>query len=335
MASAATLVLPNQTYTSAVISSPSYTPPTPSKNYLDRCVEEIRLSDVHAKQMDKYATIIKVRTNFLAYGVFIPAAVTALVLTGIFAPVYIPLAMITIAWATDIVLRYFKRSMAKAEEIKESAQQVRDIAKEYQAIQARSPYEIQDDLIELAPNVPAGQQGRFTPLLAHHNYWKNLQEKAATEMQDQIQKARCTGKRMIKKRIEHYKNAAIKRQEMLQAKVYRAFAIAVMNNPGFQGHSADICSINDFKPPIDSIVSYRAPRNAEGRNNDEDKGPEINIDSSIHESPWLQRALYENFGDPDADAFVIFNNDEMESISSRQVEQLTAEQLATQIIRAM
>jgi len=186
----------------------------------------------------------------------------------------------------------------------------------------------------LAPAITYAQHDRFKPLLAHHNYWKRLQEHCETEMRDQIREAKKTDKKKIKKRIEHYKIADFKQQEMLQAKVHRAFIIAVMNNPSFQGKAEDVCRIENFKLTVDSVIPYKEnPR--EESNQDTDTGAIIQINTPVHESPWIQQALYRKFGDRDADAFVIFKKEGIDPITSTQVEELTIHQLAMCILRAM
>jgi hypothetical protein len=276
------------------------------KTYLNHCVEELDMSDIIAKKHDKHATAYKVAT-YAVIGLFIAAAAAAVILTGIFAPVFVPIAMMSIICLTNPALTLVKQLLNSSLTNEYSAKKTRDLKEAYHAVKSR---DTQAEIARLAPGVPQDQQDSLKPLLAHYNYWHGVQQTHEEFMNKKLQEAETPieqGKENTK--VVNYTAVANLRHQALVAKVSKAFIIAVMNNPGFIGIANDICSLKDFRVPANLS------------------------DTTTNE--WAQHALFRDLGLAHSDDYLVFQNPEVPAISYRETIRATAEELAESFKRAM
>lgn len=282
---------------------PEQQPQPQGKNYLQHCVEELDMSDTLAKKDDKYATAYKVAA-YAVIGVFIVAAAAAVILTGIFAPVFVPVAMMSIICLTNPALALVKKLLSSSVVHEHAAKKTRDLKESYQDVQSR---DTNGGIEDLAPHVPQDQQGRLKPLLAHYNYWNRVQWAYEELMNEKLQEARQPDQtesieKVQNKKIVNFTAAANLRHQALVAKISKAFIIAVMNNPSFNGTADDISSLKDF---------------------------------SVGTNEWAQHAIYRDLELDHGDDYLEFQNPEIPAISYREVNRLTAEELAESFKRAM
>ncbi|HEY2811014.1 MAG TPA: hypothetical protein VGJ00_06475 [Rhabdochlamydiaceae bacterium] len=285
----------------------------PSKSYIQRCWEDITNSDQEAKKLDRYATWRKVAAWASAV-LFIAAAAATTVLTGLYAPVYVPVTMVACISLMKFPLVWFKNNMDASNAYKIDAERKRAIAQHHQELATQGDQALNNKILAIAPQSQPESLQQLRATYAHYDYWVNRFNHHETETQNQIQEAQKATDRNT--RLSHYVVAQEKRQQALVSKVTAALFNAVIRNPSFAGGVHDVISrIRNFDLPLDC--------------------QDMSVNVSLRDNPWVQSALMHEFNDASADQFVLFANKNIVPLTKSDVHTLTIQQIADRILAAM
>jgi hypothetical protein len=204
------------------------TAPIHSKTYLDICTEELANSNKIANKHDLHATANKVG-GYALIGFYIIAAGAAVAATGLYAPVFVPVAIITIICFKDPVWQVAKGRFDQSAVHTHSAIKLRAIKKIHTTVQTST----------------LTNSKRLMPLVAHYNYWDRVQNECQKQVKAKLKEAK------VKKqnKVSLYLDAASFRQQALCAKVSKAFIRAVIHHPEYKGTADNLCALRDFSVP--------------------------------------------------------------------------------------
>jgi hypothetical protein len=267
-----------------------------NKTYLQRCVEDLNRTDELAKQCDHKATAYKVAA-YATIGLFIAAAAAASILIGIYFSPFLPAVGITTICLFKPVLDFIKKKLALAEGEELRAKRTRGIGEEYQKI-LKNPEEAQKSLQELSL-YSLDKDTDYKPLLANYNYWNKLWTEKEAQLQKKLADAK---KKKLSDRITTYIAAAPLRKEIHAAKISQASITAVLNNPEFTGMPEDLAYIKDYSLPVKGVA--------------------------LETNEWIRDKLLGDFGDEEAEAYLVFQNREVKPLTYKQVEEMSPDELS-------
>lgn len=256
--------------------------PALANTYIDRSVEEIRMNREIAEYLDQQTSAYRNYT-YLSIAALVAAAGAALFITGIFAPVYLPLTTISIFCLIKPAQELINDQFAEPYiQFKTLAQRTRDIGTEYLTI-PNTPKD--ESFYRLIYRIPQGQYQRYKPLIAACNYWNRRQMHHETNMRENIHNARQQ-QRSLDQAVEYYLNASQERMAALQCKIQKAFLLAVAWNPQFVGSEHDLFNLNNLNIPADRNANI--------------------IHTDYNANGWALNAILQDFGDKRANAFIVF-----------------------------
>lgn len=235
-----------------------------TKNYLDRCVEQLDPSVASSREWCAFwyrvaATATAVAFTALAVGVFVA--------TGVFAPVYIPIAAIGAFAASQIVLEFCKKLFTTADLINERADKLKKIKFTYDSLASATQGQLVaklngfgDGLGEFAQDNPDSLTAAKA-LIARYDFWRERSvacEKLEADFLNDATRLSKDNYYSHRFPINQFREDAITlhRQSLIN-KVRSAFVLTMLQSPQTKGM---LESFGDFAPitPLEQLLGKYA-----------------------------------------------------------------------------
>jgi hypothetical protein len=224
-----------------------------SKNYLNRYVEcdpaKSALSHARKEKLWKIASV----AGLVAYTIIVALAA---VLTGIFAPAYLPVAIAAAITLTPLAYQFFYVTLQKWSAQHASEAKIEEgVAKKLAKIPTSSD-QVASLLMKMADKLPS--LAHLRPAIARYQYWEEMSEKW-------LESGHALGKETVGVNQENAKNPdKIKeirlesmdlREDSQIAKVRAAFLLHILRNPCLRGDENDN-DLFSFKiiPPSERLL---------------------------------------------------------------------------------
>ncbi len=276
--------------------------PLPIKSCFARYVEDVRTADVIARQ-DERSAAWKQAAGVVTLIAFTAICGGALLFTGLTAPVYVPIILITAGCLLEPAIQGYFYFNAQASALLESAKRIRDISDQHQSFEAEPSHittlrvnALKTNAFSLA-NLSQQNVNDYKPLLAIYNYWQNAQGEFEARATSYIEQARKEDAANATAISANYKSAKEEQKKALIAKTNAAFYRAVIQNPSFVGEFSSLVSFKDFN--------------------------------------WSTQALYRDFQDHRADHVIEFTNSSKPAITMAELQGETVAALAQRFLEAM
>lgn len=221
------------------------TPPT--QTYLQFSEEELNpdLQAFHAKESTLYR--VAAIATVVAFSVIVGAAV---VVTIIYAPLFIPLCLIYSVPALMVAKRVHHYFDHRSELASDRANQLAGIKKNFEEIEDFAPEQIQQLLQQKKINYIFRMRHNdpsfvtLKPLIARHTFWENHVAGLEAQKQDFSSRANeleSKNSTRDKEKITALRNAALEvEKDALESKVKNAFINAVIRRFAFTGTLQDL-----------------------------------------------------------------------------------------------
>lgn len=247
---------------------------TQETTYLSRCVEKLDLKKTAA--LERKATWIKIAA-VATLVVFTVIAIGAFVGTGLFAPVFLPIAGITAICILPGVGNIYKQIMNKSMQFKEQANDNKRLQELHAPLVNATTAQIQEQLLQKGINwqqIPGMLENperlkTLTPLIARQNQWESriaelTQERAKTQREiSNIVAESPTETDQTREKLLPLRNHLLEiDQVVLKAKINAAFINAVMRRPEFRGNDQTLFSFTQIEP-FDRIIRQACGHDAE------------------------------------------------------------------------
>ncbi len=278
----------------------------PKKAFLDRCVETI--DPKVASRLSLHSTLWKVAavTSLVAFTIL---AMGAFVATNLAAPVYVPVAGISILLMLPLAKAAYQWLIRKAETNSEKATQLQKINEKFTAMDKASTQEIQAALAQKGIqwwSIPGMAQNpeelhKLKALLARQDYWGDYCGKLEERKQAKLKEIDHVSETLEEKEHEKVFNTRLEvlfiEQAQIQTKVNAAFVNAVMRKPSFVGDESDVYRISCLLPE--------------------------------------QRIMWQAFADHSGREYLRFNNDRLPPITMDEIIRMSVNELGERISQAM
>jgi hypothetical protein len=293
--------------------------PASTNNYLQRRVEELTHSQEHIQNLEWDAQKSKIWAVFTA-ALSSLVALGIVITVGLFAFPYLPPATGIAVGILSFGYASYGENMKIANEHMKEANYNRDMAQEFQNFEVQNDYMAAVDLsIATGRDVLPSDANTLKPLLADYKYWNRQCDKYQREERADIEAARNETSSDV--RVEKYTSANSCRQWGLNAKVSAAFAVAAMQNLGFEKEPKDLCFTTNFRLPAD--IEHYKPETG------------LTIFANFKYNAWVTRALHQEFNDPRADQYLVFKDARIAPLSTTEVQTQSIVQIAQRISDAM
>lgn len=234
-----------------------------TKNYLDRCVEQLDPSVASTREWCAFGYRTAAKAATVGY---IVLAVSIFVATGIFAPVYVPIAAICTITFSNVVLVFIKNLYHTAEQFDERADKLKKIKLIYDNLASATPQQVATKLDELDitinyKSVDPTSLNSLKALIARYDFW---QERSVTCEKQHAAALDEANRQSDENYFEHRfsinslrEDAVNLRRQSVDAKVRSAFILAVVQRPDIKGV---LESIGDFPPivPLEQLLGNYA-----------------------------------------------------------------------------
>jgi hypothetical protein len=226
--------------------------PTQEKKYLDYCVEQIKEDTIKEFESNSSYYSNMAWASIIAYSVL---AISAFVVTGVFAPVYVPIAGICAYLGANHVFKFYKSRQQYSESTGAQAGHLKTISNNHQNLAAVTPDQLQWVLLRMGIswlNIPGMVQqpqdlNTLKPLIARHQFWEGhvqgLEQKKQADLQEALRLATENYPENRAKIYDLRTDALEIDRQILEAKVKDAFVLAAIQRPTMTG---TIDSIGDF-----------------------------------------------------------------------------------------
>jgi hypothetical protein len=249
MATTASVSLPAITATQSANTTLASSQP---QKFLDHCIEELDPSA--ATPFEKQSTLWNVAASATLIA-FTVLAVSAFIATGIFAPIYIPIAGICALLLLNPVSEFYEKFQQYSKDAGARAEQLKEIVRHYDTLKEATPEELQRAIQRTGVTwfqIPGMFQhpenlSTLKPLLARHKFWEGQTQKLEQKSQIALQKAQelsTTNSPENREEIYNLRTGALELQrQALESKVKDAFVLSVLRNPDLTG---TLESVGDF-----------------------------------------------------------------------------------------
>jgi hypothetical protein len=227
--------------------------PADTKTFLDRCNEELNPAVASAFERQRFwwntaSTVTLVAFTSFAVGTFFA--------TGIFAPVYVPIAGLCTLLFLEPISRIAQKFQDYAKNAQAQADQLKEINRNLQVLNQTHPVQLQIQLphmgITWLPNAAQNpnELNAVKPLIARHQFWQSHIAKLFERKQTVLQEAQnLINESYPNNRKEIYELRAtaleIDRQ-ILESKLKNAFTIAALRRPTLRGTLESIGEISSL-----------------------------------------------------------------------------------------
>ncbi|MES2122788.1 MAG: hypothetical protein V4492_08455 [Chlamydiota bacterium] len=270
-------------------------PAAPQKTFLDRCVETI--DPKVASRLSTHSTLWKVAA-VASLVIFTILSMAGFVATNLIAPVYVPIAGISILLLLAPAKAIYQKLISKAESSSEKATQLQKINEKFTSLSKATTQEIQTALAQKGIqwwSIPGMAQNpdelqKLKALIARQDYWTDycgkLEEKKQVKLKEinemlPEKMENTTHEKIFNKRLE----VLFIEEAQIQTKVNAAFVNAVMRRPSFVGDESNVYYISCLLP--EQRIMWRAFADQSGRDYlrfNGDRLPAINMDDIIRMS---------------------------------------------------
>jgi hypothetical protein len=300
MASSVTLSSPS------VYPTHSVTAPQTAPSVLDRCVENLSPDKVASfeKKVNHWNIISVVSTV-----AFFALAIGAFVAAGILAPVYMPVAGISIILLAIPTVQQIMKFREWAETARVEVDKYKAIQQRYADLTGQTPQQLQGILLQMGiiwntiPGIPPDHPENLTrlnPLIAHSKYledrtkhWMELRDK---HVNDARMITLTTPAQNEQKSI--LRHLALQCEEdAIQSKIQNAFINAVLRNPDFRGSLQNL--------------------------------------GTLSKNTYSERILGNALNEPSANQLLTFNNHNLTPITFDDAKRMDVNELAQRIFAAM
>ncbi len=226
------------------------------KNYLNRTVELNRY--VTADPSGDYNCYWLKGTLWYAAGIallvaFVALGVGALVATGMFFPLYIPITTIAAIGAAQMIWPVYQMIQANAKYNNDLAAVEHGVVKELELLNVKTNAQLRETFSQATSqrSDAIGEQDLLTmkPALARHEYYRKHIVELAQKAQEQFEKVQKFAQEnpndentLRANRLRFFEL----HEEAQKAKTWQAYTRAVLDNPNLQADLSDIC---DFYTP--------------------------------------------------------------------------------------